>query len=213
MNEQLTRIREKWSLLRVLDAELELFGADHHEYEMLPVMTQEQITAFERKWDIRLPDGYREFLSTIGAGGAGPFYGLEKPEDGVYAVLDYPDELNAISDPFLFTEAWNWDYDWYDDSKDEDEWAALEHEYYDPKWSAGMLRISNFGCGVSINLIVRGESYGEIWTDDRGNSNGIYPDHYFGNAERLGFLDWYELWLDRSLKEMTEDENVAVEEP
>lgn len=128
-------------------------------------------------------------------------------------IRENPDELNAISDPFLFTEAWNWNYDWYDDSKDEDEWAGLEHEYYDPKWFAGMLRISNFGCGVSINLIVKGKSYGEIWTDDRGNSNGIYPDHYFGNSERLGFLYWYELWLDRSLKEMTEDDNVAVEEP
>jgi hypothetical protein len=59
---------------------------------------------------------------------------------------------------------------------------------------------------VSLNLIVKGLSYGEIWTDDRANSNGIYPDHYMGNTERLGFLDWYELWLDRSINELNEEE-------
>lgn len=39
----------------------------------------------------------------------------------------------------------------------------LEHEYLDPKWSAGMLDISDFGCGISMNLIVKGASCGEIW--------------------------------------------------
>lgn len=24
---------------------------------------------------------------------------------------------------------------------------------------------------------------------------------YFGNEERLGFLEWYELWLDKSIEE------------
>lgn len=60
----------------------------------------------------------------------------------------------------------------------------------------GLLRIANFGCGVSINLVVNGEAYGEIWVDDRCNSNGIYPDFYFGNESA-----WYELWLDISIKE------------
>lgn len=54
---------------------------------------------------------------------------------------------------------------------------------------------------VSINLVVNGPSYGEIWVDDRNNDNGVYPDFYFGNEERLGFLEWYELWLDKSIEE------------
>ena len=44
--------------------------------------------------------GVSSFLLHIGSGGAGPYYGLEKPEDGVYAVIGYDNELNAISDPF-----------------------------------------------------------------------------------------------------------------
>ncbi|MET1175763.1 SMI1/KNR4 family protein [Paenibacillus amylolyticus] len=203
-NVQLERMREKLITLRSLDPDLELFGVENHEYEMAPVWTQEDITQFEQKWRIELPEEYKVWLLHMGTGGAGPYYGLENPNDGVYAVLGYDDELNAISDPFQFTEAWNWNYDWFDDSKEEEEWEALEHEYFDPKWSAGMLRISDFGCGISMNLVVKGASYGEIWVDDRANRNGIYPDQYWGNTNRLHFLDWYELWLDRSIHQMHE---------
>lgn len=203
--QQLERISEKLQNLRSLDTEMSLFGAENHEYVMERVWTPEEITGFEQKWKITLPEEYRAFLLHVGSGGAGPYYGLEKPEDGVYVVIGYDNELNAISDPFPYVEAWNWEVDWYDDSKEEEEWEALDHDYLDPKRSAGLLRISDFGCGISMNLVLNGPCSGEIWTDDRANRSGIYPDHYFGNTERLGFLDWYELWLDRSIHELNEE--------
>lgn len=203
--QQLERISEKLKKLQRLDADMSLFGAENHEYELERVWTTEEITGFEQKWKITLPEEYRAFLLHIGSGGAGPYYGLEKPEDGVYAVIGYDDELNAISDPFPYVEAWNWEVDWYDDSKEEEEWDALDHDYLDPVRSAGLLRISDFGCGISMNLVLNGPCSGEIWTDDRANRSGIYPDHYFGNTERLRFLDWYELWLDRSIHELHEE--------
>jgi hypothetical protein len=52
-----------------------------------------------------------------------------------------------------------------------------------------------------MNLMVNGNEYGHIWFDDRCNDQGIYPDPYFEVKERLTFLDWYEIWLDRSVKE------------
>ncbi|MBE7682346.1 SMI1/KNR4 family protein [Paenibacillus sp. P13VS] len=203
--QQLERISEKLQDLRSLDAEMSLFGAENHEYVMERVWTPEEITGFEQKWMITLPEEYGAFLLHIGSGGAGPYYGLEKPEDGVYAFIGYDNELNAISDPFPYVEAWNWEVDWYDDSKEEEEWEALDHDYLNPKRSAGLLRISDFGCGISMNLVLNGPCSGEIWTDDRANRGGIYPDHYFGNTERLHFLDWYELWLDRSIHELNEE--------
>lgn len=203
--QQLERISEKLQNLRSLDTEMSLFGAENHEYVMERVWTPEEITRFEQKWKITLPEEYRAFLLHIGSGGAGPYYGLEKPEGGVYAVIGYDNELNAISDPFPYVEAWNWEVDWYDDSKEEEEWEAMDHDYHDPKRSAGLLRISDFGCGISMNLVLNGPCRGEIWTDDRANRSGIYPDHYFGNTERLRFLDWYELWLDRSIHELNEE--------
>lgn len=210
-NLQLERMPAKLMNLRNLDPDLELFGVENHEYEMAPVWKQEDIAQFEQKWQIELPGEYKAWLLHMGTGGVGPYYGLENPDDGVYAVLGYDDELNAISDPFQFTEAWNWNYEWFDDSKEEEEWEALEHEYFDPKWSAGMLRISDYGCGISINLIVKGASYGEIWVDDRANQTGIHPYQYLGNTNRLRFLDWYELWLDRSIHEMHKQKQSAGE--
>jgi len=29
-----------------------------------------------------------------------------------------------------------------------------------------------------------------------------FPDPYFGNEGRITFLDWYELWLDKSLSQL-----------
>lgn len=62
----------------------------------------------------KLPEEYQDFLLEIGSGGAGPYYGLEKPENCIYLVMDYDDELNAISEPFPHVESWNWDVDWYE---------------------------------------------------------------------------------------------------
>lgn len=203
--QQIERILAKLQQLAQADKEYDIFGADSHRYKLEPVRTPEEIRQFEAAWRIELPQDYRAFLLQAGAGGAGPYYGLEKPEDGVYADLDYKDLLNDVSGEFPFTEEWNPDVDWYDDDVSEEQIAELEKQYFSPEKSAGMLRISNFGCGVTINLIVKGQSCGEIWVDDRANSNGIYPDHYFANKARLTFLDWYETWLDRSLEELTED--------
>lgn len=199
---QIERIKSKLKLLKQTDSDFELFGAESHEYDLEPVWTPDDIKRFEDTWNIVLPEEYREFLLKVASGGAGPYYGLENPENGVYGDLDYRTELNEISKEFPYTEEWNPEDDRDSESMTEEEWAELENEYFSPKHSAGLLRISNFGCGVSINLVVKGQCYGEIWADDRANSGGIYPDHYFGNKERLTFLNWYETWLDQSLEKI-----------
>lgn len=202
-DQQIERIRSKLELLKQTDSECELFGAQAHEYRLNPVWTKDDVKEFEEAWKISLPTEYREFLMKVGSGGAGPYYGLEKPEDGIYEDLDYRTSLNEISKEFPYTEEWNAKTDWDDDNITQEEWDELDRQYFSPEHSAGLLRISNFGCGVSMNLVVKGQCYGEIWVDDRSNSGGIYPDHYFGNKERLTFLDWYETWLDQSIVKMT----------
>jgi hypothetical protein len=51
-------------------------------------------------------------------------------------------------------------------------------------------------------LVVNGEEYGNIWTDDRASDAGIRPSYELSNKEKITFLNWYELWLDNSLKEL-----------
>jgi hypothetical protein len=199
---RIANILEKLELLKQADSAYTLFGANKHRYELAPVWSAEDVEKFEDVWKVTLPGDYRAFLMQAGSSGAGPYYGLVRPEDGIYADLDHKDELNQVSGSFPYTEAWNDVVVWGESPPSREEMQALEEAYFSTEHSAGMLSISNFGCGVSINLVVNGQSYGEIWVDDRSSDYGIHPDHYFGNTERLTFLDWYETWLDRSLEKM-----------
>jgi hypothetical protein len=197
--QMLSDIINKIQRLRIADPNFKIFGAFKHQYKCNPVLTLEEVKQFEDKYQINLPEGYRLFLTQIGNGGAGPYYGLESIEGGMLQDLDSRDK-NDLVDPskeFPLSEAWNMDYMNEKEFTEED-----EMEYYDKKYSNGLIRVSNFGCGISINLVVNGNQYGNIWTDDRVNGIGIYPENYFGNTEKIDFLTWYELWLDKSLMEV-----------
>ena len=195
-------IQSKLSELKVLDKKLKVFGASGHKYNLNEKLRNEQIIAFEEQHSLVLPDEYKVFLKNVGNGGAGPYYGLEPLEDSLFSDLDYKREGEFVkpSLPFPFTEPWNIEFD----GSDEDRAAYEKHEneYFSEKWDTGILRICNFGCGVSLNLVVNGPEKGNIWVDDRGNDGGIYPDPYFGKTDRTTFLDWYNLWLDASLSEL-----------
>lgn len=53
-----------------------LVAGDYHEYELGAPLREAEIAAFEARVGLRLPDGYRAFLSVVGNGGMGPVYGL-----------------------------------------------------------------------------------------------------------------------------------------
>jgi hypothetical protein len=51
------------------------------------------------------------------------------------------------------------------------------------------------------------------------NDGGIYPTIQLGEKAKINFLDWYELWLDKSISEMktnldtTKSPNVGTNKP
>lgn len=62
----------------------------------------------------------------------------------------------------------------------------------------GALYLCHYGCALRFFLVVTGQCYGEVWHDWQADGTGIYPaEDVQGN--RLGFLEWYEEWLDKSL--------------
>lgn len=197
---QLTRIRTKMSALASLDKGNTLFGASKHHHHIHAPKKEPELAFFEQQHGIQLPSGYRQYLLTIGNGGMGPYYGLERFEASRNLDLDAP-QAGAFTDPsqpFTFTEAWN-----MAPETDPERQAEADKDYHDPKWVHGLLRVANYGCGISINLVVNGPEYGKIWVDDRVNRGGIYPDHLLQNPQRLEFLDWVELWADQSLAELS----------
>ena len=156
-----------------------------------------------------LPKEYVEFITIIGNGGVGPFYGLEPFENCLFNDLDYkrPNSLLNPSEPFLHTEPWNLDFTTTIDEKEneaeyEKEYSKFEEQYFAKEQMNGVIAICNYGCGVSLNLVVNGQEYGNIWTDYRGSDNGIYPSDELGNKDKISFFNWYELWLDNSLNEI-----------
>jgi hypothetical protein len=209
MTEQLDRIKQKLKILKDYDKSFVIFGSLKHKYKLNPALSLYYIKNFETTHGINLPEELTKFLTTIGNGGAGPFYGLESLQDMLYVDLDYKQKNKLLnpSEPFPHNREWNLKFEpSVNEEEDEAEYERqlenFEQRYYDPSFMNGTLAICNFGCAVSINLVVNGPEYGYIWTDDRASDGGIHPSMELGNKEKVQFLDWYELWLDNSLNQL-----------
>lgn len=210
--ERIEQIRNKLLALKEIDKRHSTFGANRHKFELNKTKSELKIKQYESSNEITLPVEYRNFLKFVGNGGAGPYYGLEKLERGKFSDLDGGISSGCInlSKRFKFTEQWNLNNDDYKDVNGEIRYDLKDKEYFKPDWADGMLRIANFGCGVSINLVVNGSEFGNIWADDRCNEQGILPFQP-NNKERVQFLDWYEQWLDDSFEPIIRVKNKLLE--
>lgn len=72
-------VRERVLALRDRPGSTSVFGAGGHGFRLGPVMEAEQVQALETALGVGLPSQYRSFLLHVGAGGAGPHYGLMTP--------------------------------------------------------------------------------------------------------------------------------------
>jgi len=167
------------------DPELRRFGARRHRYRLGPVADEHELVRFEGAHGIRLPESYREFITTVGDGGAGPFYGLFR-HDG----SDWPDHLRRTerdleglrSSAFPHTTV----FQPYPDSKPCPQHSELPD--YDPCWLAGTIALDEFGCGAFYRLVVTGPARGQVWFDDLASDAGLSPGP--------DFHDWYLAWLE-----------------
>ena len=211
LEKRLGSIMEKFSRLKHCDRNYEIFGASCHEYQFNKVIDKTSIDEFEAKFNVQLPGDYKLFLLEVGNGGAGPFYGVLPFEKCLFSDIDYPNAKFVLNPslPFPYHEEWNMDnpLNGEDDEQDE-QLEAFEKEYFDDKHANGTIRICNYGCGHFINLIVKGEEYSHIWSDDRASDFGIYPfrDFNYHDQARLTFFDWYEGWIEKSLSELTQNQ-------
>ena len=58
------------------DPERKVFGADTHQYELNPVLSLEEVQAYQEKYHVVLPSEYVFLITQVGNGGAGPYYGI-----------------------------------------------------------------------------------------------------------------------------------------
>ena len=93
MKEQLIRIQQKLAQAKATDKNLEVFGADAHQYHLNPPVSEEKVRAFEEKYGLQLPECYRAFMLTIGDAKAKKSDFIAGPYFGLYAFGTCVDEL------------------------------------------------------------------------------------------------------------------------
>jgi len=206
------RINAGLFALQCSDTEHVVFGANGHRYLLRARLTESQVAEFEQRYDIRLPEDYRQFLLELGNGGAGPFYGI--------LGLDQLEEIGGReygdpSRPFPLTRRWRGDPQLLAEIEAadiDDEHFSLVDRYWDEMKHDGAIVISDYGCALRLLLVVNGqEEYGNVWFDQSADLAGFSPvalnpqaannDEQWcrlgeDTSERVSFGDWYHCWLD-----------------
>ncbi|WP_055568847.1 SMI1/KNR4 family protein [Streptomyces atriruber] len=192
-----------------------------HRFELRPVLTEEQVDAVERRRGVTFPAEYRSFLMEVGAGGAGPDYGVftvEPPEVEVEPDSGVTSEPGATSEtgralPFRPERTAEWEEhraaepqrSAYGDSDEDGErfreayaaWDKRDDELLE-SLTEGALYVSEQGCGYYTLLALTGPERGTMWQDVRAAAEGVIPFAFLGSTDRVTFAEWYVHWLTRA---------------
>jgi hypothetical protein len=205
-------IIEKLNLLRKLDQEFSVFGSSSHQYELNETLSDDQLAAIEKKYNCHFPSDYKEFITKVGDGGAGPFYGLFPVEiqddDHDYCSWEEGYLIGDLSKPFKHTDSWNqvpsfWEkkpnLDENTPEEKEEQWnALLEKNYFNEEVMQGAIPICHQGCAIRNWLVVTGQASGTVWIDYRTDYKGIEP-LMSKEKNKISFSEWYLMWLHESI--------------
>ncbi|ATL30220.1 SMI1/KNR4 family protein [Streptomyces formicae] len=220
-------VRERVLALRAAPNRRAVFGAYFkecgHGFALRPVLTEEQVEAVERRRGVTFPAEYRAFLLEVGAGGAGPDYGLfpvDPGEDAAPSGTDADADADTDADtdadidtaPPLFrperTAEWEEHQSAepqrsaYGDTAGEAARFRADHAAWDARddellaaLTDGALYVSEQGCAYYTLLALTGPERGTMWHDARAAAEGVIPVELAGSAERVTFAQWYVHWL------------------
>lgn len=195
-----------------------MFGVRGHGFELDDPLSREELANLEAQLGVALPADYRSFLLEVGAGGAGPSYGLypvRRAGGGWCWVGDGADlaDLGLVGEPFpgpldgaaltaLFA-----------DRPDEEEFEDVEQFFpvfeaweermleimWPPERTAGAICLCHHGCALRSWLIVSGPERGHIWFDGRADEDDMTPELIDGAL--VTFERWYADWLRETERE------------
>lgn len=177
------------------DKNHEVFGAGSHKYHLNETVSPEWVREFEKRYQVELPEEYVFFLTKVGNGGAGPYYGIVPLSfDNKYENLSKPSIYDAGYLQFrrecvAFSEK-------YDETLLEEKDNALYEKYDDicERWEDGVLNINTQGCTYDTLLVVNGYRKGEIVYIDWNLELGYPPV-----LTQMTFLEWYQGFFEEIL--------------
>lgn len=165
-----------------VDSERTVFASDTHQYRLNQVIPIEQVKRYEETYHVELPEEYKFFLTKVGNGGAGPYYGL------------YPLEKAELYHEYI---AESGKPAWIDDTLTNETWAekmksrsGTDDQEYDRIMGSivcGLNVIGTQGCTFDHLLMNSGSEKGRIVYIDWNLSLGNVPW-----LTGMSFLDWYE---------------------
>lgn len=178
LNDRLKGIGEKLERLRTegWQKHQHQFRVEAHRFLMGPRLTESNVSAFEQKRGIRIPNDYRAFLLHVGEGGAGPYYGL-LPLKRWADLAEKQEGSLAVPSPLVPGPSY---------ADDWDQALGIADDPY-----RGILPISEQGCGGYCALVVSGEARGRVVYVGDG------PPYFVWDRS---FVDWYERWLDELIE-------------
>ncbi|WP_460072797.1 SMI1/KNR4 family protein [Streptomyces sp. YKOK-I1] len=210
-------VRERVEALARVDEAQQVFGAwdlsggSGHHFRFADPLSESEVAEAEAQWGVSLPAEYRSFLLEVGAGGAGPGYGLSilrRTDAGwLWTNVDHPMRHDYLRLPFLTTEE-----RWRMLAEHEDQrplpsdldgeeasyaaysaWMTAGDELFD-RVTRGALKLSHEGCGYCHWLVLTGPEHGGMWADDRPGDGEFSP---MGTPRTpVGFARWYLHWVE-----------------
>lgn len=96
MSELFSRLREILAALTASDPPCKRFGAAQHRYELLPPVTEIELSHIEERLaGVTLPEDYRDYVTRFSAGGVGPYYGLLRADRAAAFPIAAPAGVTA----------------------------------------------------------------------------------------------------------------------
>ncbi|WP_374011061.1 SMI1/KNR4 family protein [Streptomyces ipomoeae] len=211
-------VRQRVAALGAAPGNREVFGAFGHEWVLEEPLTEDALAELEAQIGVRLPEEYRTFLTQVGAGGAGPAYGVfpvRRVEGRWRWEGDGADltDLTLLAEPFpeqgpdpetlaaLLAEcpeeeSFDDDLDAFDTAYEA--WdSRLADVLWAPERTAGAVAICHLGCAQREWLIISGPQRGRIWSDPRADEADLEP--LVDDAGRpMTFGRWYLEWLGKA---------------
>ncbi|PWK74306.1 hypothetical protein BCL76_10134 [Streptomyces sp. CG 926] len=205
----------------------EVFGARGHGWVLEEPLSRAQLDEVETQTGVTLPADYRSFLLDVGAGGAGPSYGifvLRRTPDGWrwfddartavdHALIgrEFPNPLHDSAE--ALRAALDADHPdehpgQYPDPDSEAKknakraWGARRRQLAQDLKTTGALPLCHHGGGSRAWLAVTGAERGTMWCDPEGSGVSLVPDHLDADPERsrIGFGRFYLSWLEEATR-------------
>lgn len=203
---------------REIDSGFELFGTKTHRYRLNPPVPEDFVRDVEEKCGFTLPEDYRRFITRVGDGGAGPYYGIEPFRDFWKRGYFQENRLaewyrqgyrQGLARPFSVRpmepeEAGRYGFSqegYLEHPERYYVWVEQEDEYNE-RWSTeGFFLLGTEGCQWDFGIILNGEKRGRVFTTDNEGAfaldahsfNEFYSQYLEGlSADRLRKqLEWW----------------------